>query len=196
MEQALPFVYGAREIHAHFTRQLHVRASYNFRPELFNIYVDDILAAADPDKQRELQKFVKRVQAEFLIRVLGEPKKFLGMEIAYMREQGICCVSQQAYVDKLARNFLTEHDTQFPSYPTTPMDINAFDRLEKAEEEPDFEGPYRSSVGGLLYVSVCTRIDIGFSLSILTQHLAKPKPTHFQMAKRVLFYLKGTRTFG
>jgi hypothetical protein len=26
--------------------------------------------------------------------------------------------------------------------------------------------------------------------------LAKPKPTHFQMAKRVLFYLKGTRTFG
>ena len=38
------------------------------------LYVDDILAAADPDKQRELQKFVKRVQAQFLIRVLGEPK--------------------------------------------------------------------------------------------------------------------------
>ena len=29
------------------------------------LYVDDILAAADPDKQRELQKFVKRVQAQF-----------------------------------------------------------------------------------------------------------------------------------
>ena len=39
-------------------------------------------------------------------------------------------------------------------------------------------------------------MDIGFSLSILTQHLAKPKPTHFHMAKRVLFYLKGTKTFG
>ena len=74
------------------------------------------------------------------------------MEIAYMREQGIFCVSQQSYVKRLARNFLTEQDTQFPTYPTTPMDINAFDKLEKAEEEPDFEGPYRSIVGGLLYV--------------------------------------------
>ena len=69
------------------------------------------------------------------------------MEIAYMREQGICCVSQQSYVEKLARNFLTEQDTQFPTYTTTPMEMNAFDKLEKAEEEPDFEGPYRS-IGG------------------------------------------------
>ena len=76
------------------------------------------------------------------------------------------------------------------------MDINVFDKLAKAKEEPNFEGPYRSIVSGLLYVSVCTRVDIGFSLSILTQHLAKPKPTHFMMAKRVLFYLKGTKTFG
>ena len=39
-------------------------------------------------------------------------------------------------------------------------------------------------------------MDIGFALSILTQHLANPKPTHFQMAKRVLFYLVGTKSFG
>ena len=76
------------------------------------------------------------------------------------------------------------------------MDTNVFDKLAKAVAEPDFEGPYRSIVGGLLYVSICTRVDIGFSPSILTQHPAKPKPTHFVMAKRVLFYLKGTRTFG
>ena len=69
-----------------------------------------------------------------------------------MREQRICCVLQQSYVEKRTRNFLTEQDTQFPTYPTTPMDINAFDKLEKAEEEPDFEGPYRSIVGGLLYI--------------------------------------------
>ena len=97
---------------------------------------------------------------------------------------------------KIARVFLKEQDTQYPAYPTTPMEVNAFDRLEKAEEEQNFEGPYRSIVGGLLYVSVCTRMDIGFALSILTQNLANPKPTHFQMAKRVLFYLVGTKSFG
>ena len=156
------------------------------------------MASADANKKKELDQFVKRVQLRFLVRILGEPTKFLGMELTYMREQGICCVSQQLYVEKLARVFLKEQDTQYPAYPTTPMEVNAFDRprLEKAEEEQNFEGPYRSIVGGLLYVSVCTRMDIGFALSILTQNLANPKPTHFQMAKRVLFYLVGTKSFG
>ena len=115
------------------------------------LYVDDIMASADADKKKELDQFVKRVQLRFLVRILGEPTKFLGMELTYMREQGICCVSQQLYVEKLARIFLKEQDTQFPAYPTTPMEVNAFDRLEKAEEEQNFEGPYRSIVGGLLF---------------------------------------------
>ena len=110
-----------------------------------------------------------------------------------MREQGICCtcVSQQSYIDKLSRVFLMDGDQQFSSYiyPTTPMDTNAFDKLAQAEEEPDFEGPYRSIVGGLLYISVCMRIGVGFSLnSYTTFDMARPKPTHFAMAKRVLFY--------
>ena len=71
-----------------------------------------------------------------------------------------------------------------------------FDRLAKATDEPKFDGPYRSIVGGLLYLSVCTRIDICFAVSVLTQQLSNPKPSHFLMAKRVLFYLQGTKSFG
>ena len=51
-------------------------------------------------------------------------------------------------------------------------------------------------MGDLLFFFVCTKIDIGFAMSILTQQLAKPKPTHFLQAKRVLAYLKGTKSFG
>ena len=61
-----------------------------------------------------------------------------------------------------------------------------YDKLRMAQEEPDFEGPYRSIVGGLFFVFVCTRMDIGFALSLLTQNFAKPKHTHFLLAKRVL----------
>ena len=67
------------------------------------------------------------------------------------------------------------------------------ERLEKAADEPKFDGPYR---GGLLYLSVCTRIDICFAVSILTQHMSDPKLSHFLMAKRVLFYLQGTKSYG
>ena len=60
-----------------------------------SVYVDDILASSDSDKKAELDKFVRKLQKNFVVQVLGEPTKFLGMEISYMREQGICCVSQQ-----------------------------------------------------------------------------------------------------
>ena len=161
-----------------------------------SLYVDDVLAAADPDKKHELTKFVRKVQKQFVIRILGEPTKFLGMEITYLREQGICCITQQSYVEKLVATFLSEHDSTVLSVPTTPVEINVYDKLRLAHEEPDFTGPYRSIVGGLLFLFVCTRMDIGFAMSLLTQQLAKPKPTHFLLAKRVLAYVNGTKTYG
>ena len=39
-------------------------------------------------------------------------------------------------------------------------------------------------------------MDIGFAMSILTQNLARPKPTHFILAKKVLAYLHGTKSLG
>ena len=160
------------------------------------MFVDDILAAADADKMHLLDKFVKKPQKHFIIRILGTPKKFLGMEISYLREQGICCVSQRLYIEKLAELFLCADDSHCMSYPTTPMEASVYDKLTLAQQEAKFEGPYRSIVGGLLYIFVCTRMDIGFAISILTQQLANPKPTHFLIAKRVLMYLLGTKNFG
>ena len=43
---------------------------------------------------------------------------------------------------------------------------------------------------------MCTRVDIGFAVSMWTQHLANPKPTHFLLATSVLHYLQGTKTHG
>ena len=43
---------------------------------------------------------------------------------------------------------------------------------------------------------VFTHMDIGFALSLLTQQLAKPKPTHFLLAKKILAYVNGMQIFG
>ena len=67
-----------------------------------SLYVDDILASSDSDKKFQLEKFIKKVQTVFSVRILGEPTNFLGMEISDMRQQGVCCVSQEAYIEKLA----------------------------------------------------------------------------------------------
>ena len=80
--------------------------------------------------------------------------------------------------------------------PTTPLGPKVNEQLKNAENEANFEGPYRQLVGGSNYLSVCTRIDIAYALSVLTEQFANPKQTHFHMALRVLHYLTGTRKFG
>jgi hypothetical protein len=53
--------------------------------------------------------------------------------------------------------------------------------------------PYRALVGSLLYVSMGTRPDILFAVQQLTQFLDCYTLTHWEAAKRVVRYLKGTR---
>ena len=53
---------------------------------------------------------------------------------------------------------------------------------------------YRQLLGTLNYLTT-TRPDISYSVSILSQLLAKPCETHWKAAKQVLRYLKGTINF-
>ena len=50
-------------------------------------------------------------------------------------------------------------------------------------------------MGNLNYLTT-TRPDISYSVSILSQFLAKPCETHWKATKIVLRYLKGTINFG
>ena len=55
---------------------------------------------------------------------------------------------------------------------------------------------YRSLVGTLLYVSVCTRPDIAFAVGVLTRHLVEPCKRHWKAALQVLRYLRSTVNLG
>ena len=47
-------------------------------------------------------------------------------------------------------------------------------------------------VGSLIYIMTCTRPDLSWIVSKLSQHLAEPKQQHWTAAKHLLRYLKGT----
>lgn len=53
-------------------------------------------------------------------------------------------------------------------------------------------GPYRQLVGCLMYIMLCTRPDISFSIGVLSKFLEMPTEAHWISAKRVLRYLKKT----
>ena len=52
--------------------------------------------------------------------------------------------------------------------------------------------PYREIIGSLIYIMVATRPDICYTVTRLSQDLAKPNYFHLTRAKYVLRYLKGT----
>jgi hypothetical protein len=54
---------------------------------------------------------------------------------------------------------------------------------------------YRQMVGSLNYLTT-TRPDIAYSMSVLSQFMAKPHEIHWNVAKPVLRYLKGTLDYG
>lgn len=65
-------------------------------------------------------------------------------------------------------------------------------RKEQEEDDSPVDSKlYRSLVGGLLYLAA-TRPDLMFDASYLSRYLREPKAKHYQEAKRVLRYIKGT----
>lgn len=54
---------------------------------------------------------------------------------------------------------------------------------------------YRRMVGALQYLTF-TRLDLAFSVHQLCQFMHHPTTTHFEAAKRVLDYVKGTLNHG
>ncbi|RVW83861.1 Retrovirus-related Pol polyprotein from transposon TNT 1-94 [Vitis vinifera] len=55
--------------------------------------------------------------------------------------------------------------------------------------------PYASAVGSLMYVQVCTRPDIAFTVGMLGRYQSNPGMDHWKAAKKVMRYLQGTKDY-
>ena len=52
--------------------------------------------------------------------------------------------------------------------------------------------PYALAVGSLMYVMVCTRLDIGYAVGVVTRYMSNPGREHWVAVKWIFWYLKGT----
>jgi hypothetical protein len=66
----------------------------------------------------------------------------------------------------------------------------------KTQEEIEYMSmvPYSSTVGNLMYVMVCTRLDISHTVGVVSRYMNNIGKEHWEAVKWILRYLKGTAT--
>ncbi|XP_062085399.1 uncharacterized mitochondrial protein AtMg00810-like [Humulus lupulus] len=152
---------------------------------LLLIYVDDIILTGSSDSV--IAELLSFLNTKFAVKDLGPLHFFLGIQVH--RSTAGLHLSQTKYI----RDLLTKTQLLDSKPVATPMALSSLS-LYDGELLTD-PTPYHSLVGALQYCTI-TRPDISFTVNKLCQFLHAPTSVHYQAAKRVLRYLKGTAHLG
>ena len=126
----------------------------------------------------------KKVLADrYKIKYMGKLSYFLGIDF----EQKNNCVkmNQKRYVQKILVRF-----DMINCKPRSTPSEHKFDC--STDNDSTDQRKYREAVGSLIYLMVCTRPDICWVVTKLSQYLSKPLTNHWTAVKHVFRYLKGT----
>jgi len=69
-------------------------------------------------------------------------------------------------------------------------------KLSKEDNNKDFDPSLYKSIVGSLMCLTTTRPDIIFAVSLISGFMERPKEAHWQVEKRIMRYVKGTKMFG
>lgn len=150
------------------------------------LYVDDFFIFHN--NVTEVTNIKIELDKHFHIKDLGPISYCLGMKIERNRQKCELKISQEQYIMKILDRF---HMTEC-NVVGTPMEQKQI--LSVSEEY--YDSPYQQLIGSLMYLSVCTRPDIAFPVSYLSQFNLNHTKEHWLACKRVLKYLKGTKNMG
>jgi hypothetical protein len=128
----------------------------------------------------------------FPMKDLGPIRFYLGMKVDRNRELRTIQLTQTAAIDRI----LDEAKLTDCSPCQTPMEHGL--QLEGVTEPSQVvnQKAYAHFNGRLLHLAINTRPDIAFAVSRLAQYTIKPNSQCWAALKRLIRYLKGTRTKG
>ena len=147
---------------------------------LLLVWVDDILIAARSSYDLNATKDI--LKKEYKMKDLGEVDWFLGMK--FVQNQGVITISQEDYI----RSKITKFGMIDAKPRSTPCESGGYKVVEDAGDSSQ----YREMVGSLVYAMTCTRPDLSWVVTKLSQHLENPSCVDLVMLKHVFRYLIGT----
>lgn len=103
-------------------------------------------------------------------------------------------INQTVYINELLKSANMD-DCRPTATPMTTLSIPLKEDMHK--KLTPLEAPkFRSLVGGILWLSLCTRPDISYAISKLGSQVSKPSENDQSIIRRVLKYLKSTMDKG
>ncbi|CAI7867574.1 unnamed protein product [Closterium sp. NIES-53] len=156
------------------------------------VYVDDLVfAIADPEA---LTLVKSELQKRHTCTDLGALCSYLGLQITWDRVRRTITLTQSHMVHPV----LQRRGFQFSSPQPTPLSTSHSFSAPPSDESVEPSGPYPELVGCLMYLMMCTRLDLMYPLSLLARYVApsRHRKVHWDAAKRVLRYLCSTSGMG
>lgn len=158
------------------------------------VHVDDLVLAS---KSKEAIEKVKReLKEKFKLREQGATSFLLGVQLERDREKRTILLSQPTYIDSLLKTYrMANCNGAKTPMAEKPRLSNKMSPTMPEEIEAMKNVPYREAVGKLLYLSIATRPDIAYAVSVLCRFTDNPGRAHWDAIKRVLRYLKHTQHY-
>jgi hypothetical protein len=162
---------------------------------LLSLHVDDMLFAHNCEEK--VEHIMKRLHDTFGIKDLGSPVKLLGIRVRHDFSAHSVSLDQEVYVDELLSRFNMVHSKEVCT-PHQPGVYLTEDMCPSSQSDKFVMAdiPYAELVGGLNFLATRTRPDISYIVSQLCRFMHNPGLAHWRAAKRVLRYLKGTKSLG
>ena len=133
----------------------------------------------------------------FSVTGLGEVKWVLSMLIKCDRPARTISISQEVFIDTMLTRFGLTDTTPVTMLlmllmPNTHLSADSC-RTTKDKKADMVACPYRELVGALAWVPLSTHPDIAYTTSPLACYSHNPGQVHWEAAKHVLYYLRGTK---
>ena len=150
------------------------------------VHVDDMIVAGN---KLDCDWLRSALSEAFPVNNLGPLNWYTGCAFERNRRRGTIKIHQTAFIDSIINRF------SVTTTRSTPADPNIVLRAKEAEEETA-DQQYRRLVGCLMWAANMSRPDISNAVREVARHAHNPSATHWTAARRILEYLKETRTLG
>ncbi|TFY78270.1 hypothetical protein EWM64_g5745 [Hericium alpestre] len=156
------------------------------------VSVDDLAIAAN--SVDEMSHIKSALKLKFEMTDLGEIHWLLGLEIKRDRRGRTISMLQRAYIDTILSRFNLQDAKSLTTAIDPSFSLTTDQSPSTPQQYDDMRNIlYREAIGSLMYAAIGTRPDVSYAVTALSQFMQNPGHPHWEAAKRVMRYLKGTK---